>query len=618
MPYKNEDTLNGSILKNKIYSLQSIYQRKIFASIVSNYSETLSKDELDYLDSIATKAEYFFSLGIPEQDFQKSQDLKLNGLVILVDTNFIYSVLGLHSHRQNENCNEIIKLISNKKLDCRLVFIKKTLTELQNKKIDFERGITTESLTHNQIKSLIDSENLSSFAKDYFEKKLIDPDTPHPAEKIKYSQKILKSNKIEIYNYQFPHLEEQSYINAKFQEYYDYHNLRNEIRLKQGFKETQLKDDKKLEHDIYLREAVISLRKEKNKLYDINYICLTLDKGLISFDSYANGKRAINQETLAPNFILPSVFLRKIRPFIPVITDDYKKAFISSITANTIDTSLPQVSEAVQRSMTYFKKLGIDDYELIMTIIKQELFFTEFIESEKEERQEEFIRSELDKAYEKLRCDKELVERKLAETEKQGIDSVLKEQKKKEELFKEFESATSSFKQIENELTNKIEEISKEKYLIECTKSEDYIAHKELLLKEKNKVLNEKDIVIEPLHNQALNRFLIFKFVIAVIVIIYFVILEVLKHRIGWNSMEPIFHTLEGLGIVLGVVFMCIYGEHWNPLSFFSKRKSEILMNTYEKFKFDIKGYEMLKREIVDLENEIKEIKTAHNKRYKT
>lgn len=130
MPFKNDLNSNGNLLKEKLSRLKSANQKKAFGTLVTSYSTNLTTDELDYLENLAIKAEYFFSLGIPEESFNKAQDFKLNGLVVLVDTNFIYSILGLHSHRQNDNCNQITKLIEDKKIDCRLVFIRKTLEEL--------------------------------------------------------------------------------------------------------------------------------------------------------------------------------------------------------------------------------------------------------------------------------------------------------------------------------------------------------------------------------------------------------------------------------------------------------------------------------------------------------
>jgi hypothetical protein len=618
MPFNNDFNINGNLLKEKIAALNKPTLQKAFSSLVSSYTHSLTKSDLDYLENLAIKAEYFFSLGIPEEKFNKAQDFKLNGLVLLVDTNFIYSILGLHSHRQNDNCNQITTLISNKKIDCKLVFIRKTLQELQNAKYDFERHITKETLTYNQIKCLLDSDTLNNFSKDYFEKKLVDPETPHPAEKIQHSQKILTSRKIQAYNYKFPHLEEEAYINAKFEDYYDYLNIKNEARAKHGLPELQQKHDKKLEHDIYLREAVISLRKDKNKINDLNYICLTLDKGLIEFDRFANGRYSKGQEDIAPNFILPSIFLRKIRPFIPMVTDDYKLAFITSITSNTIDTSLPQYSDAVQRSITYFKKLGIDDYDLIISIIKQELFFKEFIESEKEDKQEEFIRSEIDKAYEQLKIEKENANQELVQAEQRRIKELAKEEEKVSALKENMDNITSAYERENAMLSGEVNQAKKETEAVEYSKSKEHIALKENLYREKESTISDlfkQKLPIEKQGEKASNNYSLtfFLFVFA-----YFIILIILTIQIGWEIMGPVTYFLGFLGLIGTYLYPAISGKNINPNKHFEQKKSDFIKAKYLEFNFDINRFNKLIEEKEMLKIEIDELKTAHNNtRYK-
>lgn len=616
MPFKNEINTNGSYLKEKINGLKSLNQKKAFGNLVSAYSANLTTAELNYLENLAIKAEYFFSLGIPEESFNKAQDFKLNGLVVLIDTNFIYSILGLHSHRQNDSCNQITKLIADNKIDCRLVFIRKTLEELQNKKHDFERSITSENLTYNQIKSLLDSDSLNSFSKEYFEKKIIDPDTPHPSEKIKHGQKILTSKKIYVYNYSFPHLEEKAYLNAKFEDYYDYINIKNEARARLDMNDLQQKADKKLEHDIYLREAVISLRKDKNKMNDLNYICLTLDRVLIEFDRFATGRNAKGRDDIAPNFMLPSIFLRKIRPFIPIVTDDYKKAFITSITSNTLDTSLPQYSDAVQRSMTYFKKLGIDDYDLIISIIKHELFFKEFIESEKEDKQEEFIRSEIDKAYEQIKLEKEQAKEELKQAEKKRIVEIENEKQKISNLENDISKAKNSFNQEKEELSSEISRAKKAKEAVEEANSSERIKLKETLLEEKQQTitdLSKKKIPIEEQGEKAFTQYVFWYFLI---VTAYFIILAIVTSMIGWNVMEPIVYFLGAIGFIASYIYPAISGKDLNPKIHFKEKKKELINLKYSQFHFNIERFEKLLEEKKELKKEIDELKMAHNNVY--
>lgn len=616
MPFKNEINSNGNTLKEKLNTLKSINEKKAFGNLISSYSTNLTTAELDYLENLAIKAEYFFSLGIPEELFNKAQDFKLNGLVILVDTNFIYSILGLHSHRQNDNCNQITKLIVDNKIDCRLVFIRKTLEELQNTRYDFERSIISENLTYNQIKSLLDSDSLNSFSKEYFEKKIIDPETPHPSEKIKHGQKILTSKKIQVYNYEFPHLEDKAYLNAKFEDYYDYINIKNEARARLDLNDLQQKADKRLEHDIYLREAVISLRKDKNKMNDYNYLCLTLDRGLIDFDKFATGRSAKGGDEIAPNFMLPSIFLRKIRPFIPIVTDDYKKAFITSITSNTFDTSLPQYSDAVQRSMTYFKKLGIDDYDLIISIIKHELFFKEFIESEKEDKQEEFIRSEIDKAYEQIKIENEKTKVELEQRERKRKEEIENEKQTISRLESDISEVKNSFNQEKAELSSQINRTKKEKEAVEESNSSERISLKEKLLKEKQQAISDLSKKKNPILKQGEKAYHQYVFWYCIIVLAYFIGLAIMTWWIGWKIMEPIVYFLGAVGLVANYIYPAISGNDLNPKNHFKEKSKELIILKYSQFHFNNERFENLIEEEKELKKEIVELKSVHKARY--
>lgn len=371
-----------------------------------------------------------------------------------------------------------------------------------------------------------------------------------------------------------------------------------------------------MEHDIYLREAVISLRKEKDKMNDLNYICLTLDRGLIDFDRFATGRSAKGREDIAPNFMLPSIFLRKIRPFIPIVTDDYKKAFITSITSNTLDTSLPQYSDAVQRSMTFFKKLGIDDYDLIISIIKHELFFTEFIESEKKDKQEEFIRSEIDKAFEQLKIEKEQVNDELIKSQKKRMEELEEEKKKISGLKNDFSEAKDSFIQEKEFLTDEIKRARQEKESVEKTNSLEKICLKEKFLEEKEQSIADLSKKKTPIESQGEKAYSQYVFWYCLIVLAYFIGLAIATWQIGWDKMEPVTYFLGAIGVIVTYIYPAISGKDLNPRKHFEEKRKELINLKYNQFHFNIERFENLLEERRKLKIEIDELKKAHNTQY--
>ena len=222
------------------------------------------------------------------------------------------------------------------------------------------------------------SERLDKFARKYYENKLINTEYPHPSERVAYAMAMLKDRGLEIYNAKFRELEddeEKEYINSLIIEYKDFKQYYNNICDEQGNTHRLNKDIKKIEHDVYLRESIKILKNKNERVNDLNFICLNLDRSLIHFDHYSlsisNGKKEIN-----PNFILPSIFIKKIRPFLPIVTSDYQKAFISALTAPSIEVEDNRESIAIQRSMSYFKNLGIESEEIILDCIRDELFLS--------------------------------------------------------------------------------------------------------------------------------------------------------------------------------------------------------------------------------------------------
>ncbi len=612
LPFKQSQLNNGHILTDLMSQMEDERSKQAFSSLIRDYHNYLDEGDLDYFEGLAIKAEYFFSLGIPESTFNKSQDLKLNGLVVLTDTNFFFSILDLHSHKQNNSCNEIVKLVSSKTIDCRLVFIKKTLEELKNTGKDFEKFISRDNLTHNQISALVDSEELNAMAKQYFKRKLKDPEEVHPADKISHSASIFSSKKIELFNYKFPDLDNEAYINSKFTEYYDYLNIVNSARVESGLPEKLAKVDRKLEHDIYLREAVISLRKGKNNLNEINYICLTLDRGLINFDKYVNHKTKGHSDLVAPNFMLPSIFLRKIRPFIPIITKDYKKAFISSITANTLENGGSN-SEVVQRTMSYFKKLGIDDEDLIIKIIKQELFFKKFLESEKEDKQEEFLQAEVDKAYARIKEDKDKLEDILRKNEEEAASKIAQEKEAKTSLEAKLGIEISSREQAE--LALKQEKRDKEENQAELQSKilSEKIQRIKSVIDQKEESLSDLKNQLGYLSSEVHKKVKRQKVYYLVAMLIYYLGLVALTVFFGWEKMEPVIYFLGFGGAVIFYFIQTYLSKNLSPLKFFKHQEEKVRTKIYGKANFDATKIDQLESDLMKLRSELQDIQTTNN-----
>lgn len=463
LPYKADALAEDDhILMLAYKKLKSDKLISIFKKLVVEYPERLTEVELRYLSGLASRAERFYSLGIEKEEYEKIKNLKITDLVVLADTNILYSVLNLHVHPEKNAIAEVVRIAKEKQIDLRIVYIPKTYTELQKAKTHIEKLIPRETYKIAHIRSLLASDKLDSFARKYYEDKLQNSDIPHPSEKITYASDLLKASGIVIYNNRFPSLEDdEKGFNEKVAQYYDFERFYNNLCEEKGYDFHLSKDDKKIEHDVFLREGVKSLKSKFADENELRFICLTLDRSLIHFDQYSlrNENRGL-QKVTNPNFITPSLFIKKIRPFIPITTNDYRKAFISSLTAPTFEKEDDKNSMLIQKSMTYFKNLGIDDERIIFNCIKRELFLEEFSKHERDNTVEEFIKSEIAKEIDALKSDKASLEEKLSQEKQKDIEqqsTIEKTIAEKETVEKE---KAEEIKQLKQALTTTKEALS--------------------------------------------------------------------------------------------------------------------------------------------------------------
>lgn len=386
LPYEVEELAkDDKIIESAYKKLDSDKLVAIFKQLIIDYPERLNEAELRYLTLLATRAEKFYSLGVEKEDYEKIQNLQIKDLVVLVDTNILYSIMNLHVHPEKTAIVELIRIAKEKQVDIRIVYLPKTYSELQKAKNYLEKLIPRENFKISHIQALLNSDKLDPFARQYYESKLKNSEFPHPSEKIAYAKDYLMQLDVVVYNNRFPQLEEdEGYMNTKIVEYLDFQKYYNDLCDEKGYDFHLNKDDRKIEHDIFLREGVKELKAKFSNENELRFICLTLDRSLVHFDNYILRKESYNKSrTINPCFISPSIFIKKIRPFIPITTNNYRKAFISSLTAPSFEKQSDEETILVQKSMTYFKNLGIEDEEIILNCIKRELFLEDFAKHEK-------------------------------------------------------------------------------------------------------------------------------------------------------------------------------------------------------------------------------------------
>ncbi len=377
----------------------------VFKTVVDFFPDFATKEDLDFIDEIGQKTLAFASLGLSPEEVEDQININLVNWTLYLDTNFLFSILDLHSNVENEASKELLKLIiANKNIiNIQFRYTELTLKELRRKKSDFKS--LDETLTNSAINAILKSDDLDDFARQYYSKLLIDrKNTIHPSQVIDLAEVTLPNLNIQIARKQkqMDALGE-SFIGERINEYQRYIDQRNATRAEQSKAKSfsfrmYYRSESQLTHDIILRELILSSRKQFSAndiqtFNEVKYFGVTIDDLLIRFDQYKNGFSAT---TVYPTFFKPSFLLNKLVRLLPVKTDNYKKAFIKAVSSRGYYKESDKSNDIIKVA-SYLKSMGIDNEEILLNLISEKLFMEKFRQesSKKDFNSDTFFESEI-------------------------------------------------------------------------------------------------------------------------------------------------------------------------------------------------------------------------------
>lgn len=625
LPYKKDELPKSDIiLEDARKKLNSEKLFSAFKKIVVEYPDRLTEVELKYLYDLAFRADRFYSLGIEKEEYEKINNLQIKNAIVFADTNILYTELNLHVHEEKSAIMEIIRIAKEKNIGFRIVYLPKTYKELQRAKAGFEQAISKERFKNSQIRAMLASGNLSPLAKQYYENKLQNNDYPHPTDNITYASDILKQHSIILYNQKFSQLEnDEEYLNERIKEYYEYESYYNKLYAEKGVGIRLNKYDVKIEHDVYLRDA-IKILKDKSSNDVLKFVCLTTDRSLIQFDQFVLRKENVgSHEPMNPNCMMPSVFLKKIRPLIPIATNNYKKAFLASVTipSHTFHTETEDEKRKnilTQKSLTYFKNLGIEDEEVICNIMKRELFLEELSNHERDNTVEVLIKTEVGKEIENIKLRVATLEQEIEKQKEESERKILTEKKETEKIRIEKETDAKEKKSEIGKLTRRIQEkealneqLKKLKEEQEKFSIEGAIKLKETILEEVNQSILTLENSEKPLSDIIETRHKNYIWRLSIIPVAYFFIISFLIYKLSWNVMEPWTYLSSLFGAICAYLYFAISGKSFSPLEHFTNKKTRTMREVYFDFKFDIEYLNKQRQRKTDLEIEIADLLKA-------
>lgn len=441
-PYEStdeEETISRKkILNNALDTIKKVSggHEKSFKEYIKLFPSLLTKKEEEFLERLADKTEYFFALGLPKELFEEIQNINPINLKLYLDTNVLLSILNLRKHTSNEACVKLVKLINENKdlLKISVHYTNKTYMELQQTKNELENLVEKTNIDSKLIKAGLNSGMIDAYTSCYYDEYLrFGSNAKHPIDKLKRAVEILASLGISIDRRNYSYILESEEFKDELSSYNTFQQIKNDAREEKKLPKKNEKDIFKIEHDVLIREIILEKRKSIGSesggdLISNRYYGLTLDKILIDFDRYSLKRKYLNVDTFVPTFFSPTYLLKKLYKFLPVKSDDYRKAFIIGISSPVFEDNRT-LSLNVQNTLKDFHALGINDSQFIIKCLTNEYFLNEVKSRRGDDFNsvKKFVESELQKDY--LQAQKEIEGKKAILLEIEEKNRKLKSEK---------------------------------------------------------------------------------------------------------------------------------------------------------------------------------------------
>jgi hypothetical protein len=416
--------LRVKVLRSSIRKITEKNEAEVLKAYIKSFPDNLTSTQVDFIEHLVSKAEDFYSLGLSNDQAEDLKNFSLLNWIIFLDTNVLYSILDLHDHPENEACQKIVQIVNSNSdlLNIKFMFLQRTHEELLKRRAFFEDTIPRHTYKQSNIKMMLRRENLDSFTASYLQKMMkFGSDTPHPVELIDRHITILKNKNIEINKRDLSAIDTNSETFLQLiSDYKKAESIFNEAKAERGLPFRGPKDLDNVEHDIFFREAIRRLRINKPvSLSESKYFGLTLDAYLIKFDNYQLRKEPKTADLLIPTFFKPSFLLSKLLRLLPVKTEDYKRAFVKSISTPTLRKNKPDTVNTLQ-TVARFNALGLYDNAVILDCLTDEIFLTKYRKLEEQQDFQgikEIVEGKYEKRISETEIEKKQLEAKLTQTE---------------------------------------------------------------------------------------------------------------------------------------------------------------------------------------------------------
>jgi hypothetical protein len=260
-----------------------------------------------YITQLADGAFNFYTLEVAPE-VTKLLRSKLSSMILFLDTNFLFGILGLHNNLQVEVSHELLRAVKEYKLPFDLRYHEETADEIRATILHYGGNLGSQHWSSALSRAAITARSLSGIELKYHEQNArssIDPkDFLRPYE---HFDVLLKDRGIRVYN---PREDRRQ---ACIDLYQDYNKFLVDKHRDKPYKTVY--------HDATVLDTVRQLRSKAPSSLEAAALLITCDYWLFQFD-----RDSVRQNKHLACVLLPNVFWQILRPFVPSGTN-FEKAF---------------------------------------------------------------------------------------------------------------------------------------------------------------------------------------------------------------------------------------------------------------------------------------------------
>ena len=513
-----------------------IAENDIIKNFTRKFSETDSEKILQAIQSLITsqdtKVKHFLlsqmsasfctsSCKLSQADLNKlNQNGKTIQFNLLLDTNFIYSILQLHDNTSNDAADALLNIISNCPDGIKIKLYVLPITIDETKAVLYANFKAAQSIQSSPNISHVASERLSGILQKYFKAAGKNP-TMNFAEKyfkphIENLIGILRDKGIEIYNQNI-----EGYSTR--QDIVD--DINNRIEHEENTHKEKKRTYESLLHDIILWHVADENRPPRvDSITDANFWITTIDYRFLGWDEY----KRWNRTSSTPVCIHPSSLVQMLQLWIPrnpqmeaAILDTLRLPFFYQ----EFDSKSEQITIQILETISRFENANNLSIEAIENIVINNALRTRISLTEDENQQIEYVK-------EAFISQNKILESKLAQANKVLASQLENHKTELEEKNQELEAIKVQLKKSDRTLESLKQESERQK---------------------ENKLKRYKSI----------SQYVSWSLVITIDILIVFTAktyLPLIMEK--WNSIEPISELL----ILLFPVCLAILGINTNLL----------------------------------------------------